>query len=248
MTSLTPIETRYNGYHFRSRLEARVAVFFDALNIKWEYECEGFMVDGKPYLPDFWLPTFNGGMFVEVKPDGGDFSKARRLAEVLNKSMWLFEGTPTLRPYTFLLAGHHKIMAAGQKWINRYAEVSELSGVPNFLNAMNRMFQVQHYYEFERPQAFRNGLLNETYWSEDDRSYATSGDGSFRLLQQAVGCARSARFEHGQTKTQDALLADPHRDGNTELFYDDYWWGLPPYNYTPIECSTARLTKGLGNV
>jgi hypothetical protein len=36
------IETRYKGYRFRSRLEARWAVFFDALGVEWEYEKEGF--------------------------------------------------------------------------------------------------------------------------------------------------------------------------------------------------------------
>ena len=36
------IETVYNGYRFRSRLEARWAVFFDALGVKYEYEAEGF--------------------------------------------------------------------------------------------------------------------------------------------------------------------------------------------------------------
>ena len=36
------IETSYKGYRFRSRLEARWGVFFDALDIKWEYESEGF--------------------------------------------------------------------------------------------------------------------------------------------------------------------------------------------------------------
>ena len=35
--TMKPIETEYKGYRFRSRLEARWAVFFDALNIKWEY-------------------------------------------------------------------------------------------------------------------------------------------------------------------------------------------------------------------
>jgi len=50
------IETSYKGYLFRSRLEARWAVFFDALGIVWEYEREGFELDGLRYLPDFWLP------------------------------------------------------------------------------------------------------------------------------------------------------------------------------------------------
>lgn len=59
------IETEYNGYKFRSRLEARWAVFFDASGIKYEYELEG-MEDGTRYLPDFYLPDL--GLWVEVKP------------------------------------------------------------------------------------------------------------------------------------------------------------------------------------
>lgn len=48
------IETRYKGYRFRSRLEARWAVFFDAMRWQWEYEPEGFdLGDGVFYLPDF---------------------------------------------------------------------------------------------------------------------------------------------------------------------------------------------------
>lgn len=61
------IETYYNGYRFRSRLEARWAVFFDAAEIKYEYEPEGFELDsGALYLPDFYLPDYK--CFVEVKP------------------------------------------------------------------------------------------------------------------------------------------------------------------------------------
>lgn len=65
------IETEYNGYRFRSRLEARWAVFFDAAEIKYEYEPEGFEVKVSDkevyrYLPDFYLPDFD--LWVEVKP------------------------------------------------------------------------------------------------------------------------------------------------------------------------------------
>ena len=43
---IKPIETYYNGYRFRSRLEARWAVFFDALGVPYEYEPEGFSRNG----------------------------------------------------------------------------------------------------------------------------------------------------------------------------------------------------------
>lgn len=52
--AIKPIETLYHGYRFRSRLEARWAVFLDSLGVKYEYEPEGFRLpDGSMYLPDF---------------------------------------------------------------------------------------------------------------------------------------------------------------------------------------------------
>lgn len=59
------IQTRYGGYFFRSRLEARWAVYFDALGLDWVYEPEGYEIKGG-YLPDFYLPAL--GCFTEVKP------------------------------------------------------------------------------------------------------------------------------------------------------------------------------------
>ncbi|WP_326646620.1 hypothetical protein OG884_18510 [Streptosporangium sp. NBC_01755] len=63
--NIKPIETRYAGCRFRSRLEARYAVLFDKLGIRWEYEPQGFMVDRRPYLPDFRF--VDSGTWVEVK-------------------------------------------------------------------------------------------------------------------------------------------------------------------------------------
>lgn len=63
------IETYYNGYRFRSRLEARWAVFFDLTGIEYEYEPEGIVLsDGTLYLPDFYLPQFH--CYFEVKRKG----------------------------------------------------------------------------------------------------------------------------------------------------------------------------------
>ena len=62
--STKAIETLYRGCRFRSRLEARWACFWDHLGTRWEYEPQGFMIGGRPYLPDFRLPN---GTWVEVK-------------------------------------------------------------------------------------------------------------------------------------------------------------------------------------
>lgn len=72
MNEIKAIETTYNGYKFRSRLEARWAVFFDACGIKYEYEPEGYVLDdGVCYLPDFLLHGIEavpgGKVYVEVK-------------------------------------------------------------------------------------------------------------------------------------------------------------------------------------
>ena len=96
---IQPIKTKYKRQVFRSRLEARWAIFFDKLEIKWEYEAEGYNLGGKWYLPDFWLPEFEGGTHVEVKHIGGDFTKAKRFTVRTGKSMWLCEGPPAARVY-----------------------------------------------------------------------------------------------------------------------------------------------------
>jgi hypothetical protein len=96
------IETKYKGCRFRSRLEARWAVFFDALGVAWEYEPEGFELDGGArYLPDFWLPFRQDGWgyWVEVKPyapTDTERRKLRTLAVASGHHSYLLCGTPSL--------------------------------------------------------------------------------------------------------------------------------------------------------
>lgn len=67
------LETDYRGIRFRSRLEARWAVFLDTLGVRYHYERQGYELlfdwpgqRGKVwYLPDFWLPDY--GLHMEVK-------------------------------------------------------------------------------------------------------------------------------------------------------------------------------------
>ena len=84
-------QTAYNGYNFRSRTEARWAVFFDFLKIKYLYEYEDFEVGGRRYLPDFFLPELlPGGCFAEVK---GRFKNAE---SVLCADLCGQTGTPVI--------------------------------------------------------------------------------------------------------------------------------------------------------
>lgn len=76
------IETTYQGYRFRSRLEARWAVFFDVWGVKWRYEPDGFRLpSGRNYLPDFYLDQIG---YIEIKPSpDADDGKCGELIEML---------------------------------------------------------------------------------------------------------------------------------------------------------------------
>lgn len=102
------IETEYKGYRFRSRLEARWAVFFDSLGIVYEYEPERIEVSPRltdlsehaptyGYLPDFWLPEFKA--WVEVK---GFWTKSQCLW-FLDAAASILVGCPSDR--TILVCG-----------------------------------------------------------------------------------------------------------------------------------------------
>lgn len=86
---LKPIETEYNGLRFRSRAEARIAVFLTALGVPFQYEKEGYDLGIiGPYLPDFDTP--HG--FVEVKgerPTPFELLKAATLAQVSGRDVFV---------------------------------------------------------------------------------------------------------------------------------------------------------------
>jgi hypothetical protein len=89
------IETTYKGFRFRSRLEARWAVFFDGIGAKWEFEREGVEVNGVKYLPDFYFPESCN--YLETKHGETDFGDLAK-------------------PYEFARFGGAVIVLAGQPW------------------------------------------------------------------------------------------------------------------------------------
>ena len=101
---MRPIQTLYRGRRFRSRLEARWAVFFDALNIKWVYQPEGHrLATGETYQPDFFLPGVCGkGIYVEVKPDRVINHKARQFASEAGASVLMACEAPGPMAYDLL--------------------------------------------------------------------------------------------------------------------------------------------------
>lgn len=104
---ITAIPTRYKGYTCRSRTEARWCVFWDAMQIRFEFEPEGLqMENGERYLPDFYLPDFK--WFCEVKPTEGILNfedKARRFALAAGIDILFLVGPPDFRSYRGISGG-----------------------------------------------------------------------------------------------------------------------------------------------
>lgn len=101
---IKPIATKYNGRVFRSRLEARWAVYFDSMNIKYMYEPEGYILgNGVWYLPDFLLPEYD--TFAEVKPidlTDEELQKCLYLVAGTGKKCLLLVGEPEAKCYVRL--------------------------------------------------------------------------------------------------------------------------------------------------
>jgi hypothetical protein len=91
------LNTLYAGSYFRSRTEARWAVYFDLIGVEWEYEKEGYdLGDGVKYLPDFWFPKHK--MYGEVKATNDltdvEVDKAKRLSLQSKREVVILSGPP----------------------------------------------------------------------------------------------------------------------------------------------------------
>ena len=119
MNKIKAIETQYKGYRFRSRLEARWAVFFETLGCRWEYEPEGFDLNGLYYLPDFKVVYPGGSTYwFEVKSSVDlltrkDIEKMTLFARYVD-DIYLLDGTPEYGAYINFSSYH----LLGKLWKN----------------------------------------------------------------------------------------------------------------------------------
>lgn len=215
---IKPIETRYKGYRFRSRLEARWAVFFDALNFQWEYEPEGFVLsDGTHYLPDFRVKTPQGkDVWYEIKPSGV-LSDTKFDLFLADQWMWdTDDSDPTFR--AALLSGD-PIEHLGRIWFSqtnlrhqnylcpRCGFISDPSYGAYFLDEPhqgNDEFGCDPC-DFETPTGgfcdSEDGILFGSVTPHKGTLLLEGGEYKkryARLIYQAAEKARSARFEHGE--------------------------------------------------
>lgn len=216
MGEIRSIETEYNGYRFRSRLEARWAVFFDALGVDYEYEPEGFELgDGTRYLPDFYLPDVNGGIYVEVKGKMDDESRSKTEAfrERSDTPLYIVGGIPTQGELECEDAYSYVKRYEGCFWYGwkRMGDWPYLFCVCPACGKVGIEFDGRGWRICGDRHADKD-LESETYrdedgtvrnfmhpevkgWRTDDKGYSWNQE----RLVNAYAAARQARFEHGET-------------------------------------------------
>ena len=192
--SIKAIQTEYKGYLFRSRLEARWAVFFDACGVEWEYEPEGYSLgDGIKYLPDFLLHGVRGraegDLYVEVKGNmtDTDAEKIKRFAYA-GKPYSFYDNEPIM---PILVVG--KIPEGDDicDIINYIADVA-YSGYRDHPNEFNFQYIDGDYF------GAHPGINKDGYFElfGDDNTYLNDMDEE--ATEKAYRKARQARFEFNE--------------------------------------------------
>jgi len=184
MNCMRAIETNYKGCRFRSRSEARWAVFFDRIGVTWRYEEQGFEFSGTRYLPDFWVPDWN--IWVEIKglePTPEEIEKCRLLSEASGKHVLLISGEPWIEGdrtlYDVMLFSDprdEQHMSRGWEFGEGRRNGNEIWLVSDELGAFT---------------------LNSIPHERDD-SYPLAGSYAYSIVD-GLKAARGARFEHGES-------------------------------------------------
>jgi len=226
--SVNAIRTRYNGYIFRSKLEACWAIFFDAAGIRYIYEQEGYEQDwsSNKYLPDFYLPDLD--FHVEVKPErpgyeqeilrtkdfivwGGPIKRLLILTDIPPKTddggMWHFPCYVYDASYA-----SHECKEVTARWFffwdfdecgvfGNISSDSYLSPPINKWDFERKEFSIAPMSDRKIPRRGR-----EVDWADMDEVCGSSYNYRInKLTFKALEIAREVQFDHGQTPTRDEV-------------------------------------------
>lgn len=194
--SIRPIETHYKGYRFRSRLEARWAVFFDAIGATWEYEPEGFVLeDGTYYLPDFLLHNvggrgdeFDDDLWIEVKGNMSNDDKHKielfGIHDIEYDSNYHYTGRH--KGHRLLVVGQ---IPRGDEMIERIENMSDLAYSDSEVFNLSTV-----------DSDYFTGVLGVDYNGNPVLNDENDNIGmDWDKTDQAYMVAQQARFEHGET-------------------------------------------------
>lgn len=170
--NLKAIQTEYDGFLFRSRLEARWAVLLNTLGIEYEYEKEGYQLDSGWYLPDFWLPGEQ--VWLEIKGGNPTVLELKKLEELSISS-----GNKAFLCYGSKFVMDNSVICYGVDWAREG----------------QRIFWDMFYTEISYESILIDGLTPLEKWNKA-LGYCDKG---IELIDKAVLAAKQARFEHGQS-------------------------------------------------
>lgn len=207
--TIKAIQTQYKGYHFRSRLEARWAVFFDALGLEWEYEPEGFdLGDGVYYLPDFKVTNKDGSyVWYEIKAGNvGGCEKFDKFEKLVRESSKIITD-----PEAIMLSGdpHTMVLNNASPYVGicpRCCLIGNSGGWD-----YNYSYYPEEIYAYDCQQCdghtpcggsdMESGALCDvTPWKGTlEVLFLDYHDKYFPKITAACNAARSARFEHGES-------------------------------------------------
>lgn len=218
MKEIKAIETKYKGYLFRSRLEARWAVFFDSIGIKYQYEADGFeavydYADKKEvirYLPDFYLPEFD--CYVEVKGTDEALKKdGHKLAGAIDwnstpvsKGLLILGNIPDPERITPLNPPMFSYLFCDRGINHQYAAFfpnyeNKVKLIVGGRNIFDRIYDVADYDFscFEGEGTIPESTSTECTWLSEEISVWVSRK-FVMTLKEAFAKARAARFEFGK--------------------------------------------------
>ena len=199
-TGIKPIGTYYNGYYFRSRLEARWAVFFDALGVRYEYEPIGLVKNGIRYLPDFMVRCHgcrgecghdSFPLFIDVKGEMTELDGEKI-------KTFSYQGDLCEQKRSEHLLSHIPILVVGAIPPKGCSSDSSACGSYEDMNGIKGVYQFNYKhidgdYFAAYPAADKNGRF---YLWGDDSNYINRDD--VERVELAYEKARQARFEYGE--------------------------------------------------
>ena len=173
------IETVWNGYRFRSRTEARWAVFFTSLGLTYDYEKEGFqLARNVHYLPDFYIQEW--AIWIEIKGD-----------------------MPTLREKNLCRRFQQQIAPIMLFWGNPWPEehgayCPQFAAIESMDYGNLGMVTLTQCRRCERGWYLRNDFSATPIEDCGDACQCERWPIESTLVHAAYVAARQARFEHGE--------------------------------------------------
>ena len=168
-------ETYYDGYRFRSLLEARRAVFFN--NIGLEYEMEGFDMEECSYLPDFYIPSID--RWFEIKGQPLTVSEVQKCEQFCRR-----KDNENIK-FSILIGAPKPLMLEEEDF--------------SILGIREYTWQWPSQMYPSDTLLLAQGLTREEYYSRFLPAIWKVDGVDDKLLIRAIREARSARFEFGET-------------------------------------------------